>query len=84
MVRNGVTVLEIKEHLIRSRNLNALYLLRKDTLIKFIQTEDGCTGLLEHCLRDILIPAVSIPAFPACPANPDGVVGIRVFAAFAV
>ena len=56
----------------------------KITLIKFIQTEDGCTGLLEHCLRDILIPAVSIPAFPACPANPDGVVGIRVFAAFAV
>ena len=84
MVRDGVTVLEIKEHLIRSRNLNALYLLRKDTLIKFIQTEDGCTGLFERCLRNILVPAVRISAFPACPANPNGVVGIRVFATFAV
>ena len=84
MMRNGVTVLEIKEHLIRSRNLNALYLLRKDALIKFINTENGCTGLLEHCFRDIFIPAVRISAFSACSANPNGVVGIRVFAPLAI
>ena len=83
-VRYNVAVLKIENHLIRSRNLNAVDLLRKDDLIKRIQSQNRSTGFFEHLLRDIFILAMGVSGFSSSSTDPDSIIGIWVFAPLTV